>query len=79
MLLRKAEDNGLFKTKKAERGEAMCVAVTYITCRVWRRGQTMKEMATIANVSLSALNKAFKVCVCRACKEESLFTDLLFY
>ena len=25
----------------------------------------MKEMATISNVSLSALNKAFKVCVSR--------------
>lgn len=62
-MLRKAEDSGLFKFKKAERGEAICVAVTLLTCRHHRRAQTMKEMATIFNVPLKALNKAVKVCV----------------
>lgn len=61
LLLRKAEDSGLFKVKKAERGVAICVAVTLLTCRQWRRGQTMKEMSTMFNVSLKALNKAVKV------------------
>lgn len=61
LLLRKAEDSGLFKVKKAERGVAICVAVTLLTCRQWRRGQTMKEMATLFDVSLKALNKAVKV------------------
>lgn len=60
-MLRKAEDSGLFKFKKAERGEAICVAVTLLTCRHWRRAQTMKEMATIFNVPLKAINKAVKV------------------
>ncbi|CAM9494261.1 unnamed protein product [Ectocarpus sp. 12 AP-2014] len=60
LLLRKAEDSGLFKVKKAERGVAICVAVTLLTCRQWRRGQTMKEMSTMFNVSLKALNKAVK-------------------
>lgn len=62
-MLRKAEDSGLFKFKKAERGEAICVAVTLLTCRHWRRAQTMKEMANIFNVPLKAVNKAVKVCV----------------
>lgn len=60
-MLRKAEDSGLFKFKKAERGEAICVAVTLLTCRHWRRAQTMKEMSNIFNVPLKALNKAVKV------------------
>eukprot|EP00752_Nemacystus_decipiens_P005122 g4647.t1 len=60
LMLRKAEDSGLFKFKKAERGEAICVAVTLLTCRHWRRAQTMKEMATIFNVPLKAINKAVK-------------------
>ena len=60
LMLRKAEDSGLFKFKKAERGEAICVAVTLLTCRHWRRAQTMKEMAAIFNVPLKAINKAVK-------------------
>lgn len=63
LMLRKAEDSGLFKFRKAERGEAICVAVTLLTCRHWRRAQTMKEMATIFNVPLKAINKAVKVCL----------------
>lgn len=60
-MLRQAEDSGLFRVKKAERGIAICVAVTLLTCRQWRRGQTMKEMSTMFDVSLKALNKAVKV------------------
>ncbi|CAN0346015.1 unnamed protein product, partial [Hapterophycus canaliculatus] len=60
LLLRKAEDSGLFRFKKAERGEAICVAVTLLTCRHWRRAQTMKELANMFNLPLKALNKAVK-------------------
>lgn len=78
LLLRRAEDDGLFKSKKDPRGKAMCAAVTYITCRTWGVSRTMKDLSKAVDLSLRDVNKACKVRVAGPAYSLGLIVSVLF-
>lgn len=61
MLLRQVEDKGLFQHKRGVRGDAMCAAVTYLTCRQQGVSRTLAEVAPAAGITKKDIAKSFKV------------------